>query len=214
MIGVTFGTKHSYEDFGLILSSKSIPLPEPKIELVDIPGADGVLDMSTALTNGIVKYKNRPLQFVFTVLGAMSDWESTKDLVVNYIHGQKHKIILDADPAHYYYGRCTVDGLKSDKRMAQMAVSVDADPYKYDVALTTVTDTINGSKTVLLLGGRMLTSPTINCSAAMSCTMSGTTYALSEGINIVYDFVLSEGINSLVFSGTGAITITYRKGSL
>ena len=31
--GVRFGTKHSYDDFGLVLQKKDLSLPEPKTEL-------------------------------------------------------------------------------------------------------------------------------------------------------------------------------------
>ena len=40
MIGVKFDSKHSYDDFGLILSSKSVPLPKPKTESVTVPGSE------------------------------------------------------------------------------------------------------------------------------------------------------------------------------
>lgn len=43
MDGVTFGTKHSYRDFGLILSSKDISLPKPKTKTVEVPGAGDVV---------------------------------------------------------------------------------------------------------------------------------------------------------------------------
>ena len=42
---VTFGTKNSYDDFGLILTDKNIGFPEPKLEEGDVIGADGVIDL-------------------------------------------------------------------------------------------------------------------------------------------------------------------------
>lgn len=68
MIGVMFGNKHSYRDFGLILSSKTIPLPKPKTDLINVPGADGSIDLSTVLTDGDVKYENRSITCKFTVM--------------------------------------------------------------------------------------------------------------------------------------------------
>ena len=43
---VTFGTKNSYDDFGLILTDKNIGFPEPKLEEVDVIGADGIIELS------------------------------------------------------------------------------------------------------------------------------------------------------------------------
>lgn len=75
MNGVTFGTKHSYKDFGLILSSKTISLPKPKIKTVEVPGADGVIDLTECLTDD-VKYQNRPLSFTFTVIDPIASWSA------------------------------------------------------------------------------------------------------------------------------------------
>ena len=63
MKGVTFGTHHS-NDYGLILSRKYIESPKPKLEIIDLPGADGVLDMTDYF--GDVKYENRELKFEFS----------------------------------------------------------------------------------------------------------------------------------------------------
>ena len=52
MKGVRFGDYHSYNDFSLILTSKTIGTPTPKTETIDIPGGDGVLD----LTEFLVEY--------------------------------------------------------------------------------------------------------------------------------------------------------------
>lgn len=46
MNGVKFGSYHSYDDFGLILSDKEIGSPEPKIVTIDVEGSDGVLDFT------------------------------------------------------------------------------------------------------------------------------------------------------------------------
>lgn len=57
MKGVSFGDFHSYRDFSLILSQKTIGTPSPKTEAIDIPGGDGVLDLTEFF--GEVKYNNR-----------------------------------------------------------------------------------------------------------------------------------------------------------
>ena len=43
--GVKFGEIHT-SSYGLVLSKKTIETPSPKLETVDIPGADGKLDMT------------------------------------------------------------------------------------------------------------------------------------------------------------------------
>ena len=131
--GVTFGTKHSYDDLDLVLSSKEIGLPEPKTETVDVPGINGELDLTEELT-GEVTYENRTLTFTFTVLNAVKRWSSKLSEVCNYLHGQKMKVILDDDPDYYYYGRCKVDSYSSDQAVGTIVIEVDADPHKVEVA--------------------------------------------------------------------------------
>lgn len=48
MKGVKFGTFHTYDDFGLVLSEKEIKSPTPKIKQIEVEGSDGVLDMTEA----------------------------------------------------------------------------------------------------------------------------------------------------------------------
>ena len=96
MTGVTFGTKHSYNDFGLILSSKNISLPKAKTKTVEVPGADGVLDLTECLTDD-VKYKNRTLQFTFTVIDPLASWAAVLSEVTNFLHGRKLRIYMDWD---------------------------------------------------------------------------------------------------------------------
>ena len=59
MKGIKFGNYHSYEAFQLILASKTIGTPSPKTETIDIPGGDGVLDLTEYF--GEPKYGNRKL---------------------------------------------------------------------------------------------------------------------------------------------------------
>ena len=66
MKGVKFGNYHSYNDLDLILSQKIIGTPSIKTEVIDIPGGDGVLDLTEYF--GETKYGNRPLTFEFSTV--------------------------------------------------------------------------------------------------------------------------------------------------
>lgn len=94
--GVTFGIKHSYEDFGLILSSKEIGLPTPKTELVSVIGRNGDLDLTDALGDD-VKFENRKLSFTFSLLNGARDWTATLSNLSNYLHGKKMELTDSRD---------------------------------------------------------------------------------------------------------------------
>lgn len=129
--GVTFGIKHSYEDFGLILSSKEIGLPTPKTESVSVIGRNGDLDLTDALGDD-VKFENRKLSFTFSLLNGARDWAATLSNLSNYLHGKKMRIVMDADKTFYYWGRCTINKFKTDRTLAIITVDCDVEPYKIE----------------------------------------------------------------------------------
>lgn len=228
--GVRFGTKHSYEDFGLILQSKDLSLPKPKTEKVEVTGRNGAIDLTESLVNEVT-FENRSITFTFVVLNGLLYWSKAHSELTNYLHGRKMQIILDADKTFYYYGRCTVNEFKSNKRLATIVVECDCEPFKIEVnsaGMPWLWDTfsfvngiihvnkvdVSGSATVNLLNRRKVVSPTFTCSAAMTVTFNGTTYSLPKGKTTVYDIRLQEGDNMITLKGTGTVKIEYKGGSL
>ena len=230
MKGVMFGTKHSYRDFGMILTSKSIGLPEPKLETVDIPGRDGVLDLTDVIADA-VRFKNRKLSFVFTIKGNQELFFKTLDDILNYLHGSKLRVILDDDPQFYYFGRCTVNDFKTNKCIGTIQINVDAEPYKKEIdpsgqgwlwdsysfencVLHTSEITVTGTQTFNLVNLKKTVSPTFLCSAPMTVTFNNKVIQLYAGKQTVHDIRLREGDNNLTFDGNGTVTIIYERGIL
>lgn len=228
--GVKFGNKHSYEDFGLILQKKDLSLPKPKTEKVEVTGRNGAIDLTESLVDEVT-FENRSITFTFVVLNGLLCWLKALSELTNYLHGRKMQIILDADKTFYYYGRCTVNEFKSDRRLATIVVECDCEPFKIEVngaGMPWLWDTfsfvngiihlnevtVSGTKTVNLLNRRKVVSPTFTCSAAMTVTHEGTRYSLPKGKTTVYDIRLQEGDNSVTFTGNGTVKIEYKGGSL
>lgn len=227
---VTFGTKNSYDDFGLILTDKDIGFPEPKLEEVDVIGADGVIDLSEVL-NDDIKYKTRKLQFTFTVLKGNKYWASTIADVANYLHGKKLRIQMDFDPAYYYTGRCKINSFKTSKRLCTITIDAECEPYRLDINgngekwlwdtfsfqngfIRVNTVTVNGSLQVNLQNQRKIVSPTFTCSTAMTVTFDGVTYNLPKGKTQVLGIRLQYGTNYVTFKGNGTVKIEYQGGAL
>lgn len=227
---VTFGTKNSYDDFGLILTDKNIGFPEPKLEEVDVIGADGVIDLSEVL-NDDIKYKTRKLQFTFTVLKGNKYWASTIADVANYLHGKKLRIQMDFDPAYYYTGRCKINSFKTSKRLCTITIDAECEPYRLDINgngekwlwdtfsfqngfIRVNTVTVNGSLQVNLQNQRKIVSPTFTCSTAMTVTFDGVTYNLPKGKTQVFGIRLQYGTNYVTFKGNGTVKIEYQGGAL
>lgn len=229
---VTFGTKNSYSDFGLILTSKEIGFPEPKLEQIDLAGMDGVLDLSESLTDDI-KFQTRKLTFTFAVIDPITRWSGIISEIADYLHGKKIRINMDFDSGYYYVGRCKINQFKSEKRIGELVIECECDPYKVEVNATgeywiwdtfsfvngfirTNTITVTGSQTVNLQNLRKVVSPTFICSKAMTVQHNGKTYSLSQGSNTIYDIRLQEGTNYVTFtvSGSGTVKIEYQGGGL
>lgn len=227
---VTFGIKNSYDDFGLILTDKDIGFPEPKLEEVDVIGADGVIDLSEVL-NDDIKYKTRKLQFTFTVLKGNKYWASTVANVANYLHGKKLRIQMDFDPAYYYTGRCKINSFKTSKRLCTITIDAECEPYRLDINgngekwlwdtfsfqngfIRVNAVTVNGSLQVNLQNQRKIVSPTFTCSTAMTVTFDGVTYNLPKGKTQVLGIRLQYGTNYVTFKGNGTVKIEYQGGAL
>lgn len=131
MNGVKFGNKHSYDDFGLVLKSKDIGFPEPKIETVDVPGMDGEIDFTEVF--GKVFYKNRILTFTFSAVSSSMQWDVLINNLTTHLHGKKMKIILDSDKGFFYEGRCKINNFKTDKTIATVVVECVVAPFKKEV---------------------------------------------------------------------------------
>ena len=227
---VTFGTKNSFTDFGLILTEKNIGFPEPKTEIVDIAGADGVVDLSEVL-NDEIKYGTRKLSFTFTIQKGQTYWSTTLSSLASYLHGKRLRIQMDFDPSYYYMGRCQINSFKTSKRLAQIVVDCECDPYKLDINGTgdkwlwnpfsfvngfirKNQVTVNGTLQVNLQNQRKIVSPTFTTSSAMTVTFDGVTYNLPKGTTKVLGIRLKEGTNYVTFNGQGTVKIEYQGGAL
>jgi hypothetical protein len=231
MLGVTIGEKHSYNDFGLILSKKEISPPVPQTKLVTVPMRDGSIDLTESLTDD-VKYNDRTITLTFSVVCSITEWAGKISEIENYMHGQRMNIIFDDDPGFYYVGRIAVNKWSSKKNIGTIVVKATVEPFKYDLLSAAVDwewDTfsfdngiinemgqlvVDGTTTVTLLCRKKRMFPIFTASAAMTVTYKGETYSLKAGSQKVYDIFLCEGENVLTFTGSGTITIDYIGGSL
>ena len=230
MKGVTFGTKHSYKDFGLILTSKTVNLPDLKTETQDVPGMDGELDLTDAITDD-VKFKNRKLSFTFTAIDPVKQFFIVLSEVTNFLHGKRLSVVMDDDKNFYYEGRCKVNQFKTDKRTATIIIDCDVEPFKTEINSAGepwIWDTfsfvdgiiyvnevkISRRATINLINRRKIVSPTFTCTSAMTVSFNSSTYSIPKGTTIVLGVRLQVGDNYVTFRGTGTVTIQYKGGSL
>lgn len=132
-VGVNIGSKHTARDYGLILTTRpDTGSPKPKTYSQDIPGADGVLDLTEA-TTGEVKFSNRTVTIQAKIVLPYEEQEALKSQILGDCHGKKLKIILDEDIERYYYGRVSVTFPQKSHDQLYVTFTVDAEPYKMAV---------------------------------------------------------------------------------
>lgn len=205
--------------------------PVPKTIYQDIPGADGSLDLSTAIAGRMI-YERRVITLNFGCGYPMDKWPEVFSEILRNFHGREGKLIFDDDPMYYYAGRMTVSEYSRARTLGTFTISVNADPYKYELTASdedwlwdsfsfekgVVRDyrelEVNGSLSLTVPGTQRWVIPEITVSASMTVSYEGKNHELKQGTNKIYDIVIKEGENMLMFTGTGTVTISYRGGIL
>lgn len=128
--------KNTLEDWHLIPSSRPVITP-PKVQTkyVDIPGADGSLDLTDYLA-GRPTFSDREGTIEFIVLndynieGYNYNWSSLYSEIMTYLHGWQKIMILEDDPDYFYKGRFSVDSWTTDQNNSKITVGYKLWPYK------------------------------------------------------------------------------------
>ena len=162
----------------------------------------------------------------------MDKWPEVFSEILRNFHGREGKLIFDDDPMYYYAGRMTVSEYARARTLGTFTISVNADPYKYELTASdedwlwdsfsfekgVIRDykelEVNGSLSLNVPGTQRWVIPEITVSDAMMVSYGDKDYELKQGTNKIYDIVIKEGENMLMFTGTGTVTISYRGGIL
>lgn len=210
-----FGSFHSYGAFQLILATKTIGTPSPKAETIDIPGGDGVLDLTEFF--GETKYGNRNLSFEFSSMVIPSDFMLLFSMVQNALHGKKMTITLDDDPGWYYTGRISVSEWKADRNIGKLTIDCDCEPYKKQSSPTVISKAVNGTGIIVLTNSRKRVVPEVKIESESGLNISfgvGNVWDLGSGSYTLPELELVEGDNPVTVTGTGTITFTYTQAKL
>lgn len=218
-------------DFFLVPTSRpTINPPTLKSTSVDIPGANGVLDLTRALVPYPV-FSNRQGTVEFAVLNDKMDWAQLYSKIMGIIHGRKMRMWLEDDPDWYYEGTWTVEEWRSnaDGTWSNVTLGYDLFPYKLKRTETTLQYSMANTTTIYAWSimqssiGIMPISPKIR-TTRKNVTVSVTTkpkYSRKfEQIGTYEDpsFVLwapdRVSIAGLTGQGGGDLYLTFREGSL
>ena len=207
------------------LSECTLGSPERREDYVEVPGRNGVLDLSTALTDGEPHYGSREFSATLeSSEGTRLEREERISKMVNQLDGWRHNIILPDDPGHYIVGRVRVDKLYSDPAHAAVRVTATCDPWRYNNSETVVglIATATEQTVALINNGRRSVVPAITVTGGdvrlvFNANGENRSWALSPGEyrpEDLPDIYLKTGSTILRYSGSGQATLTYREAVL
>lgn len=172
----------------------------------------------------------------------LGGWVAFDKRLRSLFHGHVGKIVLLDDPSYFYTGELTMGQWQPGEDRSTVTISYDLYPYKKDLSSTMelwkfdefdfrdgvimyLKDMeVNGSRNVKVYGSRERISPHISGSSGLvvykyennSWVNYGNvpTKSIASSDSIVPRLVIDYGENLLRFTGTGSVTIDYRRGLL
>lgn len=130
---VKFGDYDSWEDWHLVPTSRPVVSPpEERTSFKTVPGRNGKVDLSWALTGKPV-FDNRTGSFEFYVDCSQwtgKGWHTAYSTIMKALQGSRIRVVLSDDPSFYYEGICWVDKWSSEERYSKITIRYDLYPYK------------------------------------------------------------------------------------
>lgn len=138
---------NTWEDWHLIPSSRpAVANPTIVTKYVEIPGSDGMLDLTNYLAGRPI-YGQRQGSFSFRVDNDHEHWENLRKKIANAIHGRDVCMILEDDPTYFYKGRITVGNWESGGDCSSISLAYQLEPFKYKInmegSVPVIWDTFN-----------------------------------------------------------------------
>ena len=107
--------------------------PQQKRSTINIPGANGELDISNSLTHYPV-FENRTGQLQFAVLNDVpqNDWLTIYTKIMKFLQGNEVKMFLEDDIKFFYEGQVWVDtwDSRNDGTWSEVTLGYDLQPYR------------------------------------------------------------------------------------
>lgn len=215
----TINGKHTYYYYGLYVTNTApIAPPEVRTQYIEVPGRNGNLDLTDALTGRPV-YGDREITLELGGKKPAHEWPRFFSRFLADVHGKKVKIIFDNDPHCYYVGRAVVSGAyERGNEIATFSVSITAEPYKYSIfdTLPPVTATAAGISQ-RIEGSQYLTVPEFTVTGGpVGLKIGDGSYTLPVGTSKNYEIMIDNDTYKYTYTGTGTETvqIKYKRGWL
>lgn len=214
------GTYNTARDGLWTLTKLELSDPDYQSKFQEVPGRDGPLDMSTALTDGEPRYGSRTLTATLeTSEGTRLERQARIGKMINALDGWRKDIRHPDYPMHYLTGRIQIKMDYNDVAHAAVTVTAICDPWLYSLVERKYTITAKSADQVLALtnSGRKTVVPQVTVTgvnASFLIKHGGRSLAMGEGTYTLPDLLLGPGDTLITYSGSGTAQISYREAVL
>lgn len=126
---------NTFKDWHIVpLGRPTISPPTQKLQTIDIPGANGIMDLSNSLTKYPV-FNTRTGSMKFAILNDVTDWLTAYTKILRFLQGVNVRMILEDDPLYFFEGRVYLDNFdsKSDGTWSEITLSYELQPYRRSI---------------------------------------------------------------------------------
>jgi hypothetical protein len=202
---------------GWTLTSIDLSAPDQKTNYVEKTGGDGSWDLSTVLTDGLPRYRDRTL--TVTLENSQGDREAREKIInemVNQLDGLEWPIVTPDRPEHYLTGRVHVSVDYSDLAHAAVTITATTAPWLYSARekIVELEATTSFQTERVRNEGRLAVIPTITVSEYARIRYGDFEVSLETGTHKWSTFLLTPGEHEIQYTGTGHIEIRYREAVL
>lgn len=237
------GCVNTWDDWHLIPTSRPVfAYPERKEKIIDIPGSNGILDLSKSLTN-YTMYKNREGTLEFIVANHQwPSWINANSEIANFLSDEEFRIVLLDDLSYFYEGTLEASDWKSNNDGTWSNITLKYNLYPYKMYILSTGDDwlwdpfnfetgiinteefkdirVDGFKNVHFYNDAMPVVPEFYfhpTETEMTVTSNGYTITCpANWITTKKDprLYLKPGENTIEIHGSGVVTIDFRMGRL
>ena len=197
-----------------------VEYPTPRRITIDVALRNGLLDVTSALTDGKIYYESRKIKIDFKVIDNPLPWQKLYSKIARAVHGKSLRVIYDLDPDFYWDAyNCTITSQSQNEDVGSFSIECECMPYKHELEEQRIVRTLWGEGiTINVENLREEVVPTINVTAPATLEFEGGWYSLAVGDNTIEDVELKDGTNVLkiyrVIDELNIITIKFRRGDL
>lgn len=173
----------------------SIGSPQSKTYKVDVPFANGSIDLTEAITGGVT-YTDRTITFELQKLRPKDTWQQSYHFLLNEFQGRKVRLQMPYDEDHYFIGRVEFSALDRGDYMS-VTCTFEAEPYRLRNEKTSITFEPPATLTTYELPNEsMPTNPTITTTHDTQIVQGAKSWSVNAGTHKLA-MVFKRGMNEI-----------------